>query len=180
MHVDTFACTQSYSMLQCAAGKQMMQAMNSNKILPRLFQHLLQEVLSHSCQETFFCFCFYFLPGIREQTQLDTKQYTRPLAPAAQMQLSIFQRLLIETCLPVAEMCKSVSCVCVCVSVAIHSIRMLQHSHAVHCQRCPLCNLGQPRRLHYHINYIHVAAPAVDWWYCYGFYALEPHWKQSK
>lgn len=137
MHVDTFACTQSYSMLQCAAGKQMMQAMNSNKILPRLFQRLLQEVLSHSCQETFFCFCFYFLPGIREQTQLDTKQYTRPLAPAAQMQLSIFQRLLIETCLPVAEMCKSVSCVCVClwlyIALGCYSTVMLSTVRDVHC-----------------------------------------------
>lgn len=49
-------------------------------------------------------------------------------------------------------------CVCVCVCVAIHSIRMPQHTPAVHCQRCPLRNLGQPRSLHYHINYIHVVA----------------------
>lgn len=71
-------------------------------------------------------------------------------------------------------------CGCVHVPLVIHSIRMLQHSHAVHCQRCPPCDLGHPWNLHYHINYIHVVAAAEDWWYCYGFYTLDAHWKQWK
>lgn len=69
---------------------------------------------------------------------------------------------------------------CVCVSEVIHSIGMLRHTRAVHSQRCPLCNLGQPWSSHYHINYIHVVAATVDWWHCYGFYTLDPRWKQSK
>ena len=63
----------------------------------------------------------------------------------------VYLHLLIETCTPIA------GCVHGCVR-----IRMLQHTHAVHCQRCPLSDLGRPWRLHYHINYIHVVAGAVD------------------
>ena len=37
--------------------------------------------------------------------------------------------------------------------------------------------MGGPRRLHYHINYIHVVAAAVDWCYCYGFYTFALRWK---
>lgn len=70
MHVGTFACTQSYSMLQCAAGKQMMQAMNSNKILPRLFQRLLQEVLSTPVKKHFFVLVFIFYQGYESRPSL--------------------------------------------------------------------------------------------------------------
>lgn len=110
------------------------------------------------------------------QTEADTEQYTQPFHPDTQTQHSTYLHLLIETCLPVAGESK---CVSMCAPAVIHSIRMLQHTHAVHCQRCPLCDSGQPWSLHYHINYIHVVA-AVDWWYCYGFYTLAPHWKQWK
>lgn len=104
-------------------------------------------------------FCFFFKlqeekwGGWRED---DTKQYTQPFHPDAQSQPGTYLHLLIETCLPAAGFSEHI---CVCLPCCI---RMPQHTRAVHCQRCPLRDSGQPWSSHYHINYIHVVAATMD------------------
>lgn len=106
----------------------------------------------------FFYFIFFKLQEERQGGRRvdDTKQYTQPFHPDAQSQPGTYLHLLIETCLPAAGDSEHV---CVCLP---RCIRMPQHTRAVHCQRCPLRDSGQPWSSHYHINYIHVVAATMD------------------